>query len=194
MVIKTGSLLPHWNYFLALEKDVEVLSRYVEFSQENFACYSIEITRILFSAASEVDVVAKQLCQKIDSNSSASNIHQYRDEIKRSYSAFSNFKVTMPRFGLELTPWVNWNEQDGVPDWWTAYNKVKHHRDTDFHKGNLQNCLNAVGGLFIIVLYFYKEKSEDAKLIPVPSLYRVTEEHIEGFTFEDVEFGIQYKL
>ncbi|HLA26797.1 MAG TPA: hypothetical protein VJZ49_02765 [Syntrophales bacterium] len=55
-----GPSLAHWNYFLALEKDIEVLSRYVEFTQKNFTCYSLEILRILFSAASEVDVVAKK--------------------------------------------------------------------------------------------------------------------------------------
>lgn len=194
MAILTGSSLPHWNYFLALENDLAVLSRYVEFSNENFACYSLEIARILLSAASEVDVVSKQLCQKINTNSSASNIHQYRNEIKGSYPAIPNFKVTMPRFGLELTPWLNWNETEGVPEWWTAYNKVKHHRNTDFHRANLKNSLNAVGGLFIVTLHFYKEQAEDADLLPVPSLFRVPDENCDGFTFKDMEYGIHYKL
>ncbi|MDH4230939.1 MAG: hypothetical protein OEW04_02790 [Nitrospirota bacterium] len=194
MAIISGLSLPHWNYFLSLEKDLEVLSRYVEFSNANFPCYSLEIARILFSAASEVDVVSKQLCKKLNANSSASNIHHYRKEIKKAYSELPSFKVTMPRFGLELTPWLNWNETKGVPDWWTAYNKVKHHRDTDFHKGNLKNCLNAVAGLFIIVLFFYKEKAEEAELLPVPSLLRVTDEHCDGFTLENNELGIHYKL
>jgi|SRR4030042_2799814 hypothetical protein len=194
MVILTGPSLGHWNYLLSLEKDLEVLSRYIEFSDKNFPCYSLEIARILFSAASEVDVVAKQLCVKVNPNSSASNINQYRDETRNAYPNLPNFKVTMPRFGLELSPWTNWNDTNGVPDWWTAYNKVKHHRNTDFDKGNLGNCLNAVAGLFVIVLYFYKEKAERAELIPIPSLFRVTDEHFNGTTFNEIEFGINYKL
>ncbi len=140
MVILTGVSLAHWNFFLALEKDLEVLSRYIEFTETNFTCYSLEISKILFSAASEVDVVAKQLCVKITPTSSASNINQYRDEIRTVYPSLQSFKVTIHRFGLELTPWSNWRDVTGVPDWWTAYNKVKHHRNTDYHRGNLKNC------------------------------------------------------
>ena len=58
----TGKL--HWNYFIALERDLEVVSRYVEFCPQNFDVYSIEFAHLLFAAASEVDVVAKLLCQR----------------------------------------------------------------------------------------------------------------------------------
>jgi len=194
MAILTGVSLAHWNFFLALEKDIEVLSRYVEFTEPNFTCFSLEISRILFAAASEADVVAKQLCVKINTTSSASNIHQYRDEIRDAYPSLQTFKVTIPRFGLELTPWLNWCDLQGVPDWWTAYNKVKHHRNTDYYKGNLKNCLNAAAGLFVLILYFYKEKAENAELIPIPSLFRVTEEHFDGTTFNEIEFGVNYRL
>ncbi len=194
MVINTSNSLDHWNYFLALEKDLENLSRYVEFCQSNFKCYSLEMVRILFAAASEVDVVAKQLCQKLNSGSTADNIHQYRNEIKTVYPNLPNFKVTIPRFGLDLTPWSNFKQNIGVPDWWTAYNKVKHHRDTDFNKASLKNVLNAVSGLFVITLYFYKEKAENAELIPMQSLLRVREENFTGTTFNGVELGINYKL
>ena len=54
-MIKANNALIHWNYFLSLESDVLNLSRYIDFSQSNFECYSIEITRILFASASEVD-------------------------------------------------------------------------------------------------------------------------------------------
>ena len=52
----------HWNYLIALERDLEVASRYVEFCQRNFDVYSIEFAHLLLAAASEVDVVAKLLC------------------------------------------------------------------------------------------------------------------------------------
>jgi len=194
MAINTNNSLDHWNYFLALEKDLENLSRYVEFCQLNFKCHSLEMVRILLAAASEVDVIAKQLCQKLNPGSMADNIHQYRNEIKTVYPKLPNFKITIPRFGLNLTPWSDWNQNSGVPFWWTAYNKVKHHRDTDFDRANLKNVLNAVSGLFVITLYFYKEKAENAELIPMQSLLRVEEENFGGTTFNDVEFGINYKL
>jgi len=53
----------HWNYFLALERDLEIVARYVEFTKPNFKTFSIELAHLLFAAASEVDVVAKLLCE-----------------------------------------------------------------------------------------------------------------------------------
>jgi len=66
-MIKTGETLLHWNYFLALESDLERVSRYIEFDKANFKTYSIELAHLLLAASSEVDVVAKTLCQRIDS-------------------------------------------------------------------------------------------------------------------------------
>jgi len=40
----------HWNYFFAIEDDLATLSRYVEFHEDNFTTYSIEIARILMTA------------------------------------------------------------------------------------------------------------------------------------------------
>lgn len=36
MTIAVGPSKVHWNYFLALERDTEQLSRYVEFCEANF--------------------------------------------------------------------------------------------------------------------------------------------------------------
>ena len=62
---KTKSPL-HWRYFLLLEEDLMLLARYIEFARDNYDSYSVELGRILLSAGSEVDVVAKQVCQKVD--------------------------------------------------------------------------------------------------------------------------------
>ena len=35
MAIQVGKVRSHWNYFLAIERDLEVLSRYVEFDESN---------------------------------------------------------------------------------------------------------------------------------------------------------------
>lgn len=76
-ILGTTSLL-HWNYFLALESDVERLARFVEFTSNNFGTYSIEMAHLFLAAASEVDVVAKQLCSIMDAATNVANIEQYR--------------------------------------------------------------------------------------------------------------------
>lgn len=165
----------HWNYFLAIEDDLERLSRFVEFDQENFKCFSIEISRILLASAAEVDVVCKLICKALNPRSSAENIHNYRDQILVAYPAIPEFEILLFRYGLSLKPWSEWSIPNGVPDWWSAYNKIKHHRDTEYHQANLQNALNAIGGLFIMVLYLYKEKAEMGELFPSPKLLYVRE-------------------
>jgi hypothetical protein len=68
----TGLPKLHWNYFLALERDLEVVSRYVEFTDDNNETYSIELAHLLFAAASEADVIAKLLCKQLDPPSARS--------------------------------------------------------------------------------------------------------------------------
>jgi hypothetical protein len=68
----------HWNYFLALENDLETLSRYVEFDVANFNVFSIELAHLLFAAASEVDVLAKRMCELANPSAPRGNMDNYR--------------------------------------------------------------------------------------------------------------------
>lgn len=161
----------HWNYFLALDDDVARLSRYLELTQDNFPSYSLELARILFAAASEIDVVSKRLCKKLDETSKANNISMYRKEILSCHPQIKDAQVEMPRFGLTLTPWELWGKGEN-PLWWKAYTNVKHHRHTHFSEANLQNALNAVAGLFVLLLFFYRDEAQNAQLNPSPTLFR----------------------
>lgn len=194
MGIRTAKIDPHWNYLLAIERDVERLSRYVEFDSRNFECFSIEIARVLLAAAAEVDVVCKQLCQKLNPKSKAEKINQYRDEIIAALPALPQFEVSLARFGMTLHPWDEWNNPTGVPFWWTAYNKTKHQRHAEYHRANLKNALNAVAGLFVVILHLYREKARAGELLPPARLLRVGDQHFLGDTHQGYEFGINYDV
>ncbi|MEC5385190.1 hypothetical protein VVD49_05610 [Uliginosibacterium sp. H3] len=170
MGIETRAPLQHWNYFLSIEDDVARLARYVEPTESNFACHSIELARVLFAAASEVDVVLKQLCEKLDPNCRASSINTYRSVIFSTFPGLESYVVTVPRFGLTLTPWESWHEGSS-PLWWTAYNKVKHRRHTHFEEACLKHALNGVAALFLVLLLFYREEAMGGLLSPDPSLF-----------------------
>ena len=86
MAIQIQKIEPHWNYLLALERSIDEVSRYIEFDEGNFECFSIEIARILLACGAEVDVVCKQICRSISSTSDANNINMYRDEIGSFFS------------------------------------------------------------------------------------------------------------
>lgn len=166
------SVLHHWNYFLSLEQDVSNLARYVEPAPNNYSCYSMELARILFAASSEIDVVAKQLCKRLDPEGKAENMANYRKVILANFQEIALSQVEIPRFGISLKPWSAWGT-GGNPSWWSAYNNVKHHRHTHFAEANVEHALNAVAGLFVILLFFYPEEAEQGRLSPDPTLFRV---------------------
>lgn len=141
------------------------------------------------SAAAEVDVVCKQLCKKINPTSKADSINQYRDEIVQALPMIKTFEVIAPRYGLRLKPWNNWRRRNNPPDWWTAYNKTKHHRHTEYHRACLKNVLNAVSGLFVVCLYLYSDKAALGELVPPPVVLRPSEDRYGG-----IEPLIRYEL
>lgn len=193
-MIKVNSTLIHWNYFLSIESDVLILSRYVDFSEANFECYSIEIARILFASASEADVIAKAICKITDPKSKADNILKYQDVMTTHFKSIERFKILMPRFGLEFEPWSNWGCPRTPPDWWTAYNKVKHRRDQYFAMGTLRNCLNSVAGLFSLLFLFYKKQAQDGELIPLPQLFDLPEAFHGGIAIPEGKIRVFYDL
>jgi len=183
----------HWNFFLALERDVDVLSRYVEFDSRNYDCFSIEIARILASASGEVDIIAKQLCHAANSHSTAADMIDYRRELMRAHPGIPDLRVKLPRFGLELKPWEQWKRHNGVPLWWKAHNKIKHDRNASSN-ATLKNALNAVAGLFVLVLHLYRDKAEAGELLPSPQLFRPDDAHSTRTTHNQLGIGISYRL
>ena len=145
---------PHWQYYLSLVDDVDRISRYVDLTADNYATYSTELTRILLTAGSEIDVVAKLLCYSIDPGSKPNNIIEYGRLLLPKYSGLTSVEVSIARTGLSFVPWFDWSNTQ-APMWWTNYNKVKHERNAYFKEANLCNVLNAVAGLCVFVCYLH---------------------------------------
>lgn len=161
-MITVSKSLIYWNYFLALENDLEVVSRYIEFIDHNFETYSIELASLLLSSSSEIDVIMKELCGILATEDKAKNIKHYRNIIKKHKSDFVEESVFIPRYGITLNPWINWKGKNH-PDWWRSYNNVKHKRNLYFNEANLQNVLNSLGALLITIFYYYWEKIGEEK-------------------------------
>jgi len=153
----------HWQYLITLDDDLHKISRFIETNEKNFTTFSIEFVRILLAAGSEIDVVAKILCNSINSTKPCGNINDYRKTIVCKYPKFPTMVIDIPQYEIQLTPWKNWTSGMN-PDWWEAYNNVKHRRDRYFKEANLNNAINAVSGLFVIVWYLHHEQSNRKKL------------------------------
>ena len=154
MGIKYENTKIHWNYFLAIEKDFEVLSRYIEFSEANNNTFSIELARLIMSASQEVDVILKGICNLLVGKEPR-NIDGYKEVVRKHLPEIINEEVFINRYGMSSKPLINWSD-DKNPDWWRANTDIKHHRSTNFEKANLKNTFNAIGALLIVNLYYYK--------------------------------------
>jgi hypothetical protein len=122
--------------------------------------YSIELARLLMAAAAEVDVVAKLACAQLWKRASRENIEGYCQVLLPGRPALPHYRVCIQRFGLNLNPWENWGKQEPCrPAWWSAYKKVKHERSEYFPQASLHNALNALAGLFVMLIYAFPEEA-----------------------------------
>jgi hypothetical protein len=142
----------HWNYYMAIEEDVQRLSRYVDFNPSNYATHSIEIARLLMTSCQDLDVILKQLSSH--HGHPASNEQGYRKYLPTIYPKMVGVTVDILPFDLSFTPFSAWASKK-TPDWWTANNKVKHERHSHFAMASIENMLNALAALFIGNIYFH---------------------------------------
>jgi len=196
LAIQTSTSKLHWNYFIALERDMEVVSRFIEFDTANFDVYSIELAHLLFAAASEVDVVAKLVCKYADPTAEAVNINHYKGLLLPAIPTLPTTKVFVSRYGLTLEPWSNW-AGNTHPDWWRSYNDVKHERSAHFNKATLQNALNALAALMVLTYEYYARhlatppqqtlyvKDVTAELLPESTLLRFDEGWYRGYEMRE---------
>ena len=175
---------PHWHYFVALCQDFEKTTRFVELSPDNFSTYSIQFARIYLAIGSEIDVVAKLVCQQIDPSKSAKNIDQYRRTIVGKYPQFPTVEVRAEMAGIQFTPWADWGSQK-QPSWWTCYNDVKHERNRFFKSANLENTLNALGGLLVLTGYLYSMELSNCSLGPSGNVITFANKYYSGVAMRD---------
>jgi len=143
-----------WNYFVVLEDDLVICSKFIEFSKKNYSTYSMELAHLLLASASECDVLLKEVC-RLYSDTKSKSINEYFTTLSNNLPSIFHEKIVLRRYKLEFTPYEKWKVNDS-PSWWNAYNKVKHNRSSDFEKANLENTLNSMAALLILNYFWAK--------------------------------------
>ncbi|MBY5973003.1 hypothetical protein KUV28_11630 [Ferrimonas balearica] len=141
---------------------------FVDISERNFSTYSNWFAKLLLLTGSEVDVVAKKLCELDAPEQPRSNILDYQATLTGRFPGMHEVEVGLPKFSIAIKPWSEWEKPSTSPGWWRAYNQVKHSRIEQFHLANLENVLFAYSGLLVLLRYFFRT---DRNLQPYPELF-----------------------
>lgn len=158
----------YWSYYLNLESDFITTQRYVTINEDNFNTFSLEYVKQYQAICSEIDVLCKQYCLHLNDGRETSNIKEYASVILCQKANIKSQTVSIRnQSNIQLIPWKDWSIASKYisPAWWSDYNKVKHSRtslDKDdcqayYKKANLENTINALAGLLVLEMYFYKD-------------------------------------
>lgn len=166
----------HWDYFLVLESDLVEIFKFVEPSEDNYAAYGVQITKLYLSVSSEIDSVLKELAAFEDPKcAAATKKSPTMDDYRRM--AHTNLQEELDLVGvmflgsdIACEPWNDWWEgEEGNrapsshkhPTWWSDHNKVKHNRACNYDKANLKNLVEAFAGLFIVAACLLRRTCPD---------------------------------
>jgi len=143
----------HWRYCRLLEQELDEISVYIELSKNNFSCYSIKLMRLINSAVSEFEVVAKEICSQLqpEDNVEYYNISKIRDVILSAYPNLTQTEVRVLDMNYVFCPFLGWDQESRL-NWWDTYNKLKHDRNNYFERANLQQAIYSVAVLKVMVM------------------------------------------
>lgn len=169
-----------WIFYLELEQDFLQIEKTIPYDVINKNTFSYKYMGLLLSICSEIDFIFKKFIDFKDDSHEKNNIIDYERFIERYYPNFKNSEITGYKYrfaDLKLKPFKNWDSGNS-PKWWQVYNKIKHNRiiiKDEEHEwylyANQNNVLKALGALFILDMYFYREfvyNSDGGCKVPLP--------------------------
>lgn len=145
----------YWRMFLLLERELVEALDYVELNLNNYATTSVRFSKLLLSIGSEVDNVFRE-CSAL---SGRSDITYYHNCITSKYPTIINQQVQVKDTTLVLKPYDGWNasQPSQTLKFWQKYNELKHDRVLNAQNASLENVLNALAGLFVILMYRFND-------------------------------------
>lgn len=152
---------PHLNYYTLLERDLDECFRFIEPIERHFGVYSIEFSRIILMAASEVENALNSFDAAANESAVSRNILGYYSVATSKFPKFCTMQMFLPRCALVFAPWSEWSA-DKAPDWWAnGYNKIKHDRISNPGAATMRRAIDAVGALQVLLHHLYRLKYPD---------------------------------
>lgn len=156
--------LPHWNYYLLLEKDLEKCFQFVPPIQSHWGVYSDAFARIILMASSEIENALNDFAFWTQTKPKPSSINKYYTCVTSKYPNFCAMETVIPRYSIGFKPWDGWSAY-AAPDWWSfGYNKIKHDRMKHPNAPTLIRAIKSVSSLQVLLLHYYRQRYKNCEL------------------------------
>ncbi len=187
-MLSASDMKNHWLYFQSLDHDLDATRLFVEHEPFNATepsklslndtTFSMQFYKILASAATEFESIAKLLCAEKDIRlKKGANIADISKSILDNFPQIIDAVVQTPRGAIKpLQTWKITEEGrvDGL-DWWSSYTALKHNRYNSYKQANLLNATYAMSCLLVLELYL--------TMVTQSSLDLAVESNLRYFSF-----------
>lgn len=133
--------------FSFLEQQLQDFMGNVPFIETNKKIISPKLVTIIMESCSLIDSIFHEIS---GNHSERFNLKKYSDlheptlELDENLTLFLNTPLEV------LKPYNNWTKKQ--PDWWLAYNKVKHDRLNNINVATFENAVYAIAALHQIIV------------------------------------------
>ncbi|MHA2112322.1 MAG: hypothetical protein ACW98W_12640 [Candidatus Hodarchaeales archaeon] len=209
-----------WQKYQELEDRIIDCFDYVALDKQHLLVYSNRFGELLLRIGSALDSLLSKAraCKAFDNEEGIQSLRQkshptiedYRHFYERYYQ-LSQVQVTVELDGVQFDTIHPFNtyKQNKNPNWWSAYNKVKHewydHLQT---KGTFKNLLEALAGLFTINVlhkdaqdWLVEEgiiNGDMSEFLPVFELQRINISEVSDLALKDAltksRFGVPARV
>jgi hypothetical protein len=145
---------PYLSAFQILCGDFRRILEFIEPVDQNLEAYSHRLYELLLRACTEFESAAKELLVIAGSSKAPADmtINDYK-------TLESSLHMEAREVGILLwqptpayvKPFHGWSTAAPPVGWYSDYNKVKHSRNNEFSRANLDNARTALAGLFLIL-------------------------------------------
>lgn len=197
----------YWPVYKNLEEETLMLSKYIQFTDDQLGVYSMHIADLLVRCAMEIEALSKELYWKNGGAKVYGKDAKERDLFfDTDCIAYLNglwgicqkeLLVSSTKFYFEkaenrkLCPLHKAYKRSGAK-WNKAYQAVKHDRKNSLKQGKIEHLISALGALFILNIYYIDEKIElGATITPNEMFDNRMGSEIFAVTYTDTTIDIQ---
>jgi len=150
--------------FRILIDDLKEICAFVEPTDANLNAFSHRIYEIFLRACTEFESASKQALVSINYSKPVNNMDIYDYRTLEQHLKLEQFEVGLlfwQPIPCYVRPFLSWSTTQPPLSWYTDYNMVKHNRNTEFSRANLDNLRLAISGLFALLaqLHVFPGKS-----------------------------------